>query len=159
MIKILFICHGNICRSPMAEFMFKDMLRNLNMEDKFYIASAATSSEEIWNGVGSPVYPPAKKELTKHGISCGGKRAVQVTRQDYDKYDYIICMDSANIRNTERITGPDKDHKISLLLDYAGRAGQSIADPWYTGNFEITYKDIDEGLHGFLNHLKRCGRI
>lgn len=143
----------------MAEFMFKDMLRNLNMEDRFYVASAATSSEEIWNGVGSPVYPPAKKELAKHGISCGGKRAVQVTKQDYDKYDYIICMDSANIRNTERITGPDKAHKITLLLDYAGRSGQSIADPWYTGNFEITYKDIDEGLRGFLNHLKRCGQI
>ncbi|HIV16486.1 MAG TPA: low molecular weight phosphotyrosine protein phosphatase [Candidatus Alectryocaccobium stercorigallinarum] len=159
MIKVLFICHGNICRSPMAEFMFKDMVKKLGLEDKFYIASAATSSEEIWNGVGSPVYPPARKELAKHGIRCDGKRAVQVTKQDYDKYDYIICMDSANIRNTQRITGPDKDHKISLLLDYAGRAGQSIADPWYTGNFEITYQDIDEGLHGFLDHLRQSRLI
>ena len=159
MIKVLFVCHGNICRSPMSEFMFKDMVKKLNIEDKFYIASSATSSEEIWNGVGSPVYPPARKELAKHSIRCDGKRAVQVTRQDYDKYDYIICMDSANIRNTQRITGPDRDNKISLLLDYAGRTGQSIADPWYTGNFEITYRDIDEGLHGFLNHLRQNGMI
>ena len=143
----------------MSEFMFKDMVKKLDIGDKFYIASAATSSEEIWNGVGSPVYPPARKELAKHGIRCDGKRAVQVTKQDYDKYDYIICMDSANIRNTQRITGPDKDHKISLLLDYAGRTGQSIADPWYTGNFEITYKDIDEGLHGFLSYLRQSKLI
>lgn len=152
-IKVLFICHGNICRSPMAEFIMKDLLTKQGLTDQFYVASAATSTEEIWNGVGNPVYPPAKKELAKHGISCDGKRAVQVTKADYARYDYLICMDSNNVRNLERIIGTDVDNKVSMLLDYAGRQGQSIADPWYTGDFGRTYKDIEEGLVGFLEHL------
>lgn len=152
-IKILFICHGNICRSPMAEYVLKDMVKKRGIADQFEIASAATSTEEIWNGVGNPVYPPAKKELAKHGISCEGKRAVQVTKSDYLHYDYLLCADSMNIRNTERIVGQDKDGKIHLLLEYADRPGQSIADPWYTGNFEVTYADVVEGCEGFLDYL------
>ena len=105
MIKVLFICHGNICRSPMAEFIFKDLVSTHGLSEQFYIASAATSTEEIWNGIGNPVYPPAKRELAKHGISCDGKRAVQLKKQDYDTYDYLIGMDTANIRNMERMTG------------------------------------------------------
>ena len=151
--KILFICHGNICRSPMAEFIFKDMLTKRNLSHLFHIASAATSTEEIWNGVGNPVYPPAKAELAKHGISCDGKRAVQVTKADYDAYDYLICMDNSNLRNLARIVGPDKDNKISLLLDYTDRKGASIADPWYTRDFGATYRDIVDGLNGFMKYL------
>ena len=105
MIKVLFICHGNICRSPMAEFIFKDMIKKQNLTHQFQIASAATSTEEIWNGIGNPVYPPAKAELARHGISCEGKRARQVTKADYAEYDYLIGMDSANIRNMLRIFG------------------------------------------------------
>lgn len=161
MIKILFICHGNICRSPMAEFMLKDMVEKLGIKDKFEIASAATSDEECWGGRGNPVYPPAARELRAHDIgktaytNFSGKRARQVTRSDYNNYDYILCADAANIRNTIRITGADKEGKIKLLLDYAGRTGQSIADPWYTGNFKQTYKDIKEGLEGFLDYLRK----
>ena len=153
MIKILFICHGNICRSPMAEFVLKDMVANRGISEQFYIASAATSTEEIWNGVGNPVYPPAREELAKHGISCVGKRAVQVTKADYAKYDYLICMDTMNLRNLARIIGSDRENKVSLLLDYAGRTGQSIADPWYTGNFGVTYADVVEGCEGLLAYL------
>ena len=152
-IKVLFICHGNICRSPMAEFIFKDILIKENLISRFYIASAATSTEEIWNGVGNPVYPPAKAELAKHGISCEGKRAVQVTKADYDKYDYLICMDTSNLRNLARIVGADRDNKISLLLDYTDRRGSSIADPWYTRDFGVTYRDIVEGCNGLLEYL------
>lgn len=153
-IKILFVCHGNICRSPMAEFIFKNLLARHSLTPHFYVASAATSTEEIWNGVGNPVYPPAKAELAKHGISCEGKRAVQVTKSDYDQYDYLICMDTANLRNLARIVGNDKDNKVSLLLDFAGRHGQSIADPWYSGDFGRTYKDVLEGCEGLLEYLK-----
>ena len=119
MIKVFFICHGNICRSPMAEFIFKDMLTKQNLSSDFVVASAATSTEEIWNGTGNPVYPPAREELAKHGISCAGKRAVQVTKADYQKYDYLLCMDTNNVRNLMRIIGKDPDDKVSLLLDYA----------------------------------------
>ena len=154
MIRVLFVCHGNICRSPMAEFILKDMVQKRGIADRFYIASAATSTEEIWNGIGNPVYPPAREELAKHGIGCAGKRAVQVTKADYENYDYLICMDSNNLRNLSRIIGPDKDGKVSLLLDYAGRTGQSIADPWYTGHFALTYTDVVEGCEGLLNYLQ-----
>jgi len=158
MIKILFICHGNICRSPMAEFVLKDMVKKLNIEDKFYIASAATSTEEIWNGVGNPVYPPAKKELAKHGISCEGKRAVQLRKDDYTKYDYLIGMDSANIRNMHRILGADPENKVSLFLEYAGMS-RDVADPWYTGRFEVTYNDVIMGCEGLLEHFREQGLI
>ena len=158
MIKVLFICHGNICRSPMAEFIFKNMLARRGMADKFYVASAATSTEEIWNGIGNPVYPPAKRELAKHGISCEGKRAVQITKADYGKYDYILGMEERNIRNILRIVGKDPEHKVKLLLDYSDHP-RDIAAPWYTGNFESTYRDVVEGCEGFLLYLEREGRI
>ncbi|MBR5897259.1 MAG: low molecular weight phosphotyrosine protein phosphatase [Lachnospiraceae bacterium] len=159
-IRVLFVCHGNICRSPMCEFVFKDMVERMGIKDDFIIASAATSTEEIWGDVGNPVYPPAKAELKRRGIGntpytdFSGKRAVQVTRKDYDSYDYILCADSANIRNTTRITGGDPEGKIRLLLDYTDRKGDSIADPWYTGDFVTTYEDIIYGLQGFVRFLK-----
>ena len=158
-VKVLFICHGNICRSPISEFVLKDMVEKRGLKDQFEIRSAATSTEEIWGPVGNPIYPPAQRELTRRSI--GGtaytnwknKRAVQVTKQDYNYYDYLLCADSNNIRNTMRITGGDPDGKIKLLLDYAGREGQSIADPWYTGDFSTTYDDVVEGCEGFLEFL------
>ena len=144
MIRVLFVCLGNICRSPMAEFIMKSIISERGLSDRFYIASAATSTEEIWNGVGNPVYPPAKRELAKHGISCEGKRAVQITKADYGKYDYILGMEERNIRNILRIVGKDPEHKVKLLLDYSDHP-RDIADPWYTGNFESTYRDVVEG--------------
>ena len=158
MIRVLFVCLGNICRSPMAEFIMKSIISERGLSDRFYIASAATSTEEIWNGVGNPVYPPAKRELAKHGISCEGKRAVQITKADYGKYDYILGMEERNIRNTLRIVGKDPEHKVKLLLDYSDHP-RDIADPWYTGNFESTYRDVVEGCEGFLLYLEREGRI
>ncbi|MCR4647754.1 MAG: low molecular weight phosphotyrosine protein phosphatase [Lachnospiraceae bacterium] len=158
MIKVLFICHGNICRSPMAEFMMKDMVEKMGIKDDFYIASAATSTEEIWNGTGSTVYPPAQAELKRHGIGktaytdFSSKRAVQVTKADYGYYDYILCAESWNIKNTTRITGPDTEGKIKRVLDFSDHP-RDIADPWYTGVFDKTYKDIDEGLKCFLKYL------
>lgn len=158
MIRVLFVCLGNICRSPMAEFIMKSIISERGLSDRFYIASAATSTEEIWNGVGNPVYPPAKRELAKHGISCEGKRAVQITKADYGKYDYILGMEERNIRNILQIVGKDPEHKIKLLLDYSDHP-RDIADPWYTGNFESTYRDVVEGCEGFLLYLEREGRI
>ena len=155
MIRVLFVCLGNICRSPMAEFIMKSIVSERSLSDRFYIASAATSTEEIWNGVGNPVYPPAKRELAKHGISCEGTRAVQITKADYGKYEYIL---GRNIRNILRIVGKDPEHKVKLLLDYSDHP-RDIADPWYTGNFESTYRDVVEGCEGFLLYLEREGRI
>lgn len=159
MIRILFVCHGNICRSPMAEFVMKDLVQKQHVADNFFIASAATSTEEIWNGVGNPVYPPAREELARHGLRCDGKRAVQLKKADYDDYDYLIGMDTMNIRNMERITvhrrGEHPD-KIVLLLEYAGRA-DSISDPWYSGNFEAAYKDIVEGCRALWRRLEEAG--
>ena len=155
MIKILFICHGNICRSPMAEFVLKDMVEKQGIADQFEIASAATSTEEIWNGIGSPVYPPAREELARHGIRCDGKRAVQLKKSDYDYYDYLIGMDAMNIRNIERMTG-HKGGKIHMLLEFAGRR-DSIADPWYTSRFDVTYQDVVEGCQAFLEYLDKEG--
>ena len=158
-IKILFVCHGNICRSPMAEYILKDMVEKRGIKDQFEIASAATSTEEIWGGRGNPIYPPAQAELKKHGIGktaytdFSNKRARQVTKNDYHHYDYLLCADIANIRNTIRITGPDVDNKIKLLLDFAeneAHRGRSIADPWYSGDFQATWKDVVEGCEGFL---------
>lgn len=149
MIKVLFVCHGNICRSPMAEFVMKDMLEKLGREYEFEVASAATSTEEIWNGIGNPVYPPVKKLLAKHGISCEGKRARQMTRADYEYYDLLIGMDDFNIRNMLRITGGDPDGKIKMLMDFTGRPGE-VDDPWYSGDFSKTWRDVCEGCEGII---------
>ena len=150
MLRILFVCHGNICRSPMAEFVMKDMVHRRGLDDRFEIASAATSREEI----GNPVYPPARRKLAEHGISCGGHHARQMTREDYDRYDYIIGMDMANLRNICRITGGDLEHKVSLLLDHTARAGQEVADPWYTGDFDETWDDVTEGCEQLLAEIE-----
>ncbi|MBR2957442.1 MAG: low molecular weight phosphotyrosine protein phosphatase [Clostridia bacterium] len=152
MIKVMFVCHGNICRSPMAEFILKSMVEKRGIADRFLIASCATSTEEIWNGIGNPVYPPARKELARHGISCEGKRAVQLTKSDYENYDYLICMDENNLRNMHRMLGGDPEDKISKLMNHTRRPGD-VADPWYTGNFEVTYTDIVEGCKALLNEL------
>ena len=153
MIKILFVCHGNICRSPISEFVLKDKAARLGLSDQFYIASAATSTEEILNGIGNPVYPPARKELEKHGISCERKRAVQLKKSDYNDYDFLIGMDEQNIRNMERITGHSRrEGKIFLLLEFAGSSA-SIRDPWYTGRFDETYADVERGCDGLLSYL------
>lgn len=152
MVKIMFVCHGNICRSPMAEFILKDMVARLGIADEFVIASSATSTEEIFRGVGNPVYPPAREELAKHGISCEGKRAVQLQMSDYGKYDLFIGMDSANIRNMTRMLGGDPDGKIRKLMDYVG--GGDVADPWYSGNFQVTYRDIYNGCTALLEEIR-----
>ena len=157
MISVLFVCHGNICRSPMAEFIFKDMLACRGLSDNFFVASAATRTEGTWKGIGNLVYPPAKRELAKHGRSCEGKRAVQLQKADYDKYDYLIGMEERNRRNMLRILGGDLEGKVSLLLDYAERHGD-IADPWYTGDFTTTYSDIVRGCEGFLTVLGQEGK-
>ncbi len=148
MTKILFVCHGNICRSPMAEFVMKDIVSKAGLAAQFDIASAATSTEEI----GNPVYPPARRKLAEHGISCEGKTARQVTRRDYEKYDLLIAMDHNNLRNLRRMLGEDSENKIHLLMDYTDRPGE-VADPWYTGDFEETWRDISEGCAGLLNQL------
>ena len=146
MVKLLFVCHGNICRSPMAEFVMKDLVEKAGLEKNFHIGSAATSTEEI----GNPVYPPARTKRAAHGIACGGHAARQLTRSDYGAYDLLIGMDRANLRNMERICGGDPDGKIHLLLEYADRPGQEVADPWYTGDFEATWQDVLAGCTGLL---------
>ena len=143
--KILFVCHGNICRSPMAEFVMKHLVEERGLQDQFEIASAATSTEEI----GNPVYPPARRKLAEHGIGCQGKTARQMTMEDYRYYDHIIVMDHNNIRNLRRLLGEDQEHKISLLMDYTNRPGE-VADPWYTGDFEATWRDVLEGCEELL---------
>lgn len=158
MIRVLFICHTNICRSPMAEFVMKKLVSDARLTACFQIASAATSTEEIWNGIGNPVYPPAKAELARHGISCEGKRARQVTRADYAEYDYLIGMDGANIRNMLRIFGGDPEGKVAKLLSYAG-SERDISDPWYTGDFGTTYADVLEGCTAFLEYLQQNSKI
>lgn len=148
MIKILFICHGNICRSPMAEFLFKKMVEEKGMSGSFEIASAATSSEEIWNGIGNPVYPPVRDLLKKKGIDCSGKRAHQVNWDDYYHYDYLICMDRQNYRNLMRMFKADPEHKVSFLLQQ-----QDIEDPWYSGNFALVYQQIERGLQEWFEKI------
>ena len=147
-IKVLMVCHGNICRSPMAEFVFKDMVKERGLSDLFMIASSATSREEL----GNPVHPGTRNILNKINISCAGKKAVQMTLKDYEMYDYILAMDKFNIRNIYAITGGDPKHKIKRLLDYS-KNPRDISDPWYTDNFDLTYHDVVEGCNAFLDYL------
>ena len=148
MTSILFVCHGNICRSPMAEFVMKDLVRKAGREAEFHIESAATSTEEI----GNSVYPPARNKLAEHGISCKGKTARQMKREDYQRFDLLIGMDRWNIKNMEDICEGDDEGKIHMMLDYTSRPGD-VADPWYTGNFEATWRDVLEGCQGLLRTL------
>ena len=152
MTRILFVCHGNICRSPMAEFIFKDLLAKRGMTGLFSVASAATSDEEIFGGVGNPVYPPARAILASHGIACEGKRAVQLRADDYGKYDLFVGMDSANIRDMHRILHGDPEGKIHKMMEYTSRGGD-VADPWYSDRFDIAFRDIYDGCVGLLNAL------
>ena len=146
--KILFICHGNICRSPMAEFVMKKLVSDMGLGDKFYIESAATSREEI----GNPVYQPVRKLLSQHGIDTSGKTARQMTKADYDRFDYIVAMDRNNLRNMERIIGRDTESKVSLLLHHAG-IDRDVADPWYTRDFEATWDDVNVGCKALLREV------
>lgn len=148
MTRILFICHGNICRSPMAEFVMKDLVQKAGLAEAFEIASAATSTEET----GNPVYPPARRKLAEHGVGCAGKTARQLRAGDYARYDFLVGMDGANLRNMRRICGGDPEGKLSLLLDFTDRPGD-VADPWYTGDFDATWRDVLEGCRGLLAHI------
>ena len=155
MIRVLFVCHGNICRSPMAEFVFKDMVEKQGLSGMFYIASAATSSEEI----GNPVHWGTREKLKEHGISSRGKKAVRLIREDYDKYDYIIGMDSMNMTWMRSIIGSDSEGKLYKLMDFTDKP-RDVADPWYTGNFDVTYEDILKGCEALMEYLlkKQNGR-
>ena len=149
--KIMFVCHGNICRSPMAEFLCKDLLKKQGREKEFTIASSAVSTEEIYRGVGNPVYPPAREELRKHGILCEGKRARLLTKEDAEEYDLFLCMDEGNLRRAKAILGEKHENKCKKLMSYAG--GGDVADPWYTGDFSKTYQDLARGIAGLLKEL------
>ena len=146
--RIMFICHGNICRSPMAEFIFKKLVADKNLSDYFIINSCATSTEEI----GNSIYPPAKRELTKMGVPFTDHRSVQLKKSDYESYDMFVVMDSANYRNTLRIFGEDKQNKVSTLLSHAGQ-NRDVSDPWYTGDFTTCYNDILLGCTAILNKI------
>ena len=150
MVKILFVCHGNICRSPMAEFVMKDLVRRKGEENEFFIASAATSREELGNGV----YPPVKRILAAMGIDCSGKRARQVTKADYAEFDYIVCMDKNNMRNIKYIIPSDPENKIFMLLSLTDTP-RDVADPWYTGDFDITKDDVLRGCNALYKHIKK----
>lgn len=146
--KILFLCHGNICRSPMAAYVMRDLVAKAGLAEQFVIDSAATSTEEL----GNPVYPPAQRKLAEHGIDCAGHAARQMTRQDYETYDLLVAMDHNNLRNMQRFVGSDPQHKVSLLMDHTARPGD-VADPWYTGDFEATWQDVLEGCTALLQEL------
>lgn len=148
MIKVLFVCHGNICRSTMAQYVMQHMVENAGISEQFYIDSAATSYEEIGNGV----HPGTRNKLQKEGIYCGNHRARHLEKTDYDNFDYIIGMDRANMQNIQRIVGKDVDSKVYKLLEFAGENGD-IADPWYTGNFDVTYEDVVRGCRGLLKEI------
>lgn len=148
MLDILFICHGNICRSPMAEFVMKDLTERQGLAGKFQIASAATSREEL----GNDIHPGTRRVLEREGIPFSSRQARQITKSDYEAYDYIIAMDRANLRNLERLLGGDPEGKIFLFLEFAGEH-RDIADPWYTGNFDETYRDIQQGCTALLEFL------
>ncbi len=147
--RILFVCHGNICRSPMAEFVMKHLTEKADISEQYHIESAATSTEEI----GNPVYPPARRKLAEHGIACKGKTARQLRADDYGRFDMLIGMDEWNIRNMRRMCGGDPEDKICKLMDFTSRPGE-VADPWYTGNFEATWRDVLEGCQGLLRHIE-----
>ena len=150
--KILFVCLGNICRSPMAEFVMKDIVEKAGLSHEFEIASAATSTYEI----GNPVYPLARQKLAEHGIDCKGKTARQITKRDYEYYDYIVAMDQSNLKNLRNMLGEDKQGKISLLMDYTSRPAD-VADPWYTGDFQATWDDVTEGCAELLKYIMAKG--
>ena len=150
MIKILFVCHGNICRSPMAEFVMKRMVEEEKLSGEFEIASAATSTEEL----GNPVYPPARKIMAEHGISCAGKTSRQLRADDYEYYDYIVAMDTNNLRNMRRFVGTDPQGKVSLLMEHTGDS-RDVKDPWYTGDFEATWEDVNAGCRALLDKLRK----
>ena len=153
MYKIMFVCHGNICRSPMAEFVFSDLAAKAGRAEEFFAASAGVSSEEIWGDVGNPVYPPVRALLAEKGISCGGERAVQLTAADGDKYDLFACMDESNLRSAQRILGGKNGKKCKKLLSFAG-SGEDVSDPWYTRDFVAAYEDILRGCKGILDAVK-----
>ena len=144
----MFVCHGNICRSPMAEFIFKKMVEDRGLSDEFVIASTATSTEEL----GNPVYPPARAELARHGLSSARKVSLQLTRADYENYDLLVCMDSNNLRNMHRMLGGDPQGKIRKLMEFTDRGGD-VADPWYNGHFDVTYNDVYDGCEGLLRTI------
>lgn len=150
MIKVLFICLGNICRSPMCQYILQNMVNQSHESADFEISSAATSTEEI----GNPVYPPAKRKLAEHGISCEGHHARQMTRADYEYYDYLIVMDNWNLRNLKRFVPEDPLGKVHMLLDFTEQPGE-VADPWYTGDFETTYRQAVAGCRGLLAHIEQ----
>lgn len=153
MYKIMFVCHGNICRSPMAEFVFSDLARKAGRADEFFVASAGVSSEEIWGEIGNPVYPPVRALLAEKGISCGGKRAVQLDFSDGDKYDLFACMDEGNLRAAKRILGERNGKKCKKLLSFAG-SDEDVSDPWYTRNFTAAYEDILRGCKAILESVR-----
>ena len=152
MTKIMFVCHGNICRSPMAEYVLKDLVQKAGRSEKFVIASSAVSTEEIWGGVGNPVYPPVKKLLGELGISCEEKRAQLLSASDGETYDYLLCMDGANVRRAKAIVGGRYAMKCQKLLDFVGIYGD-VADPWYTRDFLATYRDVRAACEEILKRF------
>ncbi|MBR3864988.1 MAG: low molecular weight phosphotyrosine protein phosphatase [Clostridia bacterium] len=151
-IRINFVCHGNICRSPMAEYIFIHLIKMQGVTEKFEVTSSAVSSEEIYMGVGNPIYPPAKSKLEQKGIAYGDHKATQLQKSDYQKYDLFVCMDNSNVFRATRIFGADSENKVKLLMEYTAKGGE-VADPWYSGDFEEAYNDIYAGCEALLLHL------